>query len=67
LSDEEIEEFEMPEGFECILEDEEMSNRRITNGISLLWAPKPFNQKTGYQRRSLDITLVSNWFQEKCP
>jgi hypothetical protein len=43
LSDEEIEEFELPEGFKCILEDEEISNRRITNGISLLWAPKPFN------------------------
>ncbi len=67
LTDEEIDSFQLPDDFEFILENEELNNRTITNGISLLWAPLPFDQKCGKMRRCFDITLVSPWFKEKCP
>ena len=36
-------------------------------GISLLWAPPPFNARAGRTRRPMDIPLVASWFSERCP
>ena len=38
-----LDSFELPEDFEFILEEEELNGKAITNGIALLWAPRPFN------------------------
>ena len=38
-----------------------------TNGISLLWAPRPFNHRCGAARRAYDIPLISAWYKERCP
>ena len=32
------------------------------NGIALLWAPRPFNLRSGRSRRALDIPLVKTWY-----
>lgn len=37
------------------------------NGIALLWAPRPFNLRSGSTRRALDIPLVQTWYREHCP
>jgi hypothetical protein len=37
------------------------------SGIALLWAPKPFNQRSGHTRRACDVPLVAAWFHEHCP
>ena len=36
-------------------------------GISLLWAPRPFNLRSGRMRRACDVHLVNQWFMEHCP
>ena len=36
-------------------------------GIALLWAPHPFNRRSGRTRRAVDVPLVNNWFHEHCP
>jgi pre-mRNA-processing factor 8 len=36
-------------------------------GIALLWAPRPFNLRSGRSRRSVDVPLVNDWFREHCP
>ena len=37
------------------------------NGIGLLWAPRPFDMRSGMTRRAIDIPLVKNWYREHCP
>ena len=36
-------------------------------GIALLWAPHPFDKRSGRMRRSIDIPLINNWFKEHAP
>jgi len=33
------------------------------NGIALLWAPRPYNMRSGRTRRALDIPLVKTWYK----
>ncbi len=66
IDDEELEEYEMPPNFEAILAEEEMSHKNTTACMGLLWAPKPFSQRTGRTRRAFDIPLVAPWFKERC-
>ena len=44
-----------------------LSNRYTADGISLLWAPRPFHLKTAFTRRAYDIPLIASWFKEKSP
>jgi pre-mRNA-processing factor 8 len=37
------------------------------NGIALVFAPRPFNMRSGQMRRVIDIPLVNGWFHEHCP
>ncbi|KHJ87683.1 PROCN domain protein [Oesophagostomum dentatum] len=37
------------------------------NGIALLWAPRPFNIRSGRTRRTIDVPLVKSWYREHCP
>lgn len=36
-------------------------------GIALLYAPRPFNLRSGRTRRSVDVPLINEWFHEHCP
>ena len=50
-----------------MLKDYDLYNDKTSMGIALLFAPKPFNSKSGMTKRSIDIPLISNWFKERCP
>lgn len=55
------EEFELPDFVEPFLKDTPLYTDNTANGIALLWAPRPFNLRSGRTRRALDIPLVKNW------
>jgi|688.fasta_scaffold208665_3 pre-mRNA-processing factor 8 len=67
VTDEELDEFTLPDGVEPLLSEQPLFTENTANGINLYWAPAPFNQRTGVTRRACDIPLVSNWFKEHCP
>ena len=50
-----------------LLEDFELETDKTANGIGLLWAPYPFNKKSGVTRRTCDVPLINGWLQEHCP
>ncbi|PVU91485.1 hypothetical protein BB561_004382 [Smittium simulii] len=59
--------FELPIGSEPFLSDTPLCTDNTAGGLSLYWAPHPFNCKTGRTRRAEDIPLVKDWFLEHCP
>ena len=67
VTDEDIENFELPEGLEPLFAERPLFNENTANGIMLYHAPKPFNQRTGKTRRCIDVPLVAHWFKERCP
>ena len=36
----------------------------VSQGIALLYAPRPYNLRSGRTRRSCDVPLVNEWFHE---
>lgn len=67
VTDEELEDFQLPEQIEPVLSEQPLYTDNTANSIELYWAPAPFNQRTGRTRRACDVPLVSNWFKEHCP
>ncbi|CAF1810014.1 unnamed protein product [Brassica napus] len=65
--EDEDDDFTLPEGVEPLLKDTKLYTDTTSAGISLLFAPRPFNMRSGRTRRSEDIPLVSEWFKEHCP
>jgi len=63
----EEDEFTLPTSVEPLLNDAPVYTENTASGIALLWAPSPFNQRTGRCRRAYDVPLVNCWFQEHCP
>lgn len=61
------EEFILPEEVQPFLQDTPLYTDNTANGISLLWAPRPFNMRSGRCRRAIDIPLVKTWYKEHCP
>lgn len=57
----------LPEGVEPLLKDTQLYTDTTAAGISLLFAPRPFNMRSGRMRRAEDIPLVSEWYKEHCP
>ncbi|KAI4355757.1 hypothetical protein L6164_004500 [Bauhinia variegata] len=60
-------EFSLPEGVEPLLKNTQLYTDTTAAGISLLFAPRPFNMRSGRMRRAEDIPLVSEWYKEHCP
>jgi len=58
------EDFCLPEDVEPLLKNTELYTDTTAAGISLLFAPKPFNMRSGRTRRAEDIPLVSEWYKE---
>ena len=48
-------------------EQYELYSETTAQGIALLWAPHPFDKRSGRMRRSIDIPLINNWFKEHAP
>ncbi|KAM2016458.1 hypothetical protein ACFX16_046868 [Malus domestica] len=67
-SDEEEDDiFTLPDAVEPFLKDTQLYTDTTAAGISLLFAPRPFNMRSGRTRRAEDIPLVSEWYKEHCP
>lgn len=56
--------FELPEAVGPFLRDTQLYTDTTAAGISLLYAPRPFNMRSGHTRRAEDIPLVSEWYKE---
>ncbi|KAI3935633.1 hypothetical protein MKW98_022641 [Papaver atlanticum] len=67
LNDDEEDDFVMPERVEPLLQNTQLYTDTTAAGISLLFAPRPFNMRSGRMRRAEDIPLVSEWYKEHCP
>ncbi|KAL7060107.1 hypothetical protein AAHC03_09411 [Spirometra sp. Aus1] len=61
------EDFSLPEDFRSFMSDTPLYTDNTANGIALLWAPRPFNLRSGNSRRALDVPLVQSWYLEHCP
>lgn len=66
-SDEEFDEFEMPEELDAVMADETLCNEQTGSAIELYWAPEPFCKRSGQMKRCYDVPLVSHWYRERCP
>ncbi|KAK4747215.1 hypothetical protein SAY87_026252 [Trapa incisa] len=66
-ADDDGDDFLLPEGVEPLLKDTQLYTDTTAAGISLLFAPRPFNTRSGRMRRAEDIPLVSEWYKEHCP
>lgn len=63
----EDEEFVLPDFVEPFLKATPLYTDNTANGIGLLWAPRPFNLRSGRCRRAQDVPLVKSWYREHCP
>ncbi|KAH1004184.1 hypothetical protein HUJ04_003975 [Dendroctonus ponderosae] len=61
------EEFILPETVQAFLQETPLYTDNTANGIALLWAPRPFNMRSGRTRRAIDVPLVKSWYMEHCP
>ena len=58
---EEDEDFILPDTVEPFLSSTPLYTDNTANGVALLWAPRPFNLRSGHTRRALDVPLVKTW------
>ncbi|KAF9092952.1 Pre-mRNA-processing-splicing factor 8 [Mortierella sp. AD031] len=65
-ADEDDDDFKLPVEVEPFLDEEPLYTDNTANGISLYWAPHPFNKRSGRMRRAQDIPLVQSWYLEHC-
>jgi len=63
----EDDDFALPEHVEPFLGEVPLYVEGTAAGIALMWAPRPFCQRSGHTRRAQDVPLVNAWFQEHCP
>lgn len=56
--------FYLPEGVEPLLGQTQLYTDTTAAGIALLFAPRPFNMRSGRMRRAEDIPLVKEWYKE---
>jgi len=64
---EEDDDFALPEDIEPFLVETELYTDTTAQGITLFWAPRPYNLRSGHTRRSIDVPIVQSWFKEHCP
>ncbi|KAH9310814.1 hypothetical protein KI387_025849, partial [Taxus chinensis] len=65
--EEDDDDFYLPDAVEPLLYNTPLYTDTTAAGISLLFAPRPFNMRSGRTRRAEDIPLVSDWYKEHCP
>ncbi|KAG9510461.1 Pre-mRNA-processing-splicing factor 8, partial [Fragariocoptes setiger] len=59
--------FLLPDFIEPLFSEYELSTKNTADGISLLWASRPYNLRSGRMRRAIDVPLVKGWYKEHCP
>lgn len=62
---EDLEKFQLPTRIKSFLQDEEIEPENTVNAMELLWAPFPFNQRSGKMVRSQDVALVKDWYLQR--
>ncbi|KAJ3699012.1 hypothetical protein LUZ61_002717 [Rhynchospora tenuis] len=67
VEDEGEDDFYLPDGVEPLLGQTQLYTDTTAAGIALLFAPRPFNMRSGRMRRAEDIPLVKEWYKEHCP
>jgi pre-mRNA-processing factor 8 len=67
VEEEEEDDFVLPDDVEPFLLEQELYTDTTAQGITLYWAPRPFNLRSGHTRRSIDVPMVQSWFKEHCP
>lgn len=67
FQDDACDSFVLPDDFSPFLSALSIDSPSISDGISLYWAPHPFNKRIGSTRRAIDVPLVKNWYLEHCP
>ena len=61
------EDFALPPTAAPLLAAAPLSTDNTAPGIALLWAPHPFNKRSGCTRRAQDVPLVGSWYHERSP
>ena len=61
MYDDDDEEFILDDEIQPFLHDTSLYTDNTANGISLLWAPRPFNLRSGHTHRAIDVPLVKQW------
>ncbi|GMM36116.1 U4/U6-U5 snRNP complex subunit [Saccharomycopsis crataegensis] len=61
--------FSLPAGnkFKSFLQGEPLEDEDTKDGLELLWAPFPFNRRSGNMVRAEDVALVKSWYKEHTP
>ncbi|OLY78026.1 Pre-mRNA-processing-splicing factor 8 [Smittium mucronatum] len=67
LFSEQESDFQLPINAQPFLNDIPLFTENTVGGLSLYWAPHPFNTRAGRMRRAEDIPLVKDWYLEHCP
>lgn len=62
----EDDDFVLPDNVGPFLSETPLYTEQTASGIALLWAPRPFNARSGRMRRAEDVPLVNAWFMEHC-
>jgi len=59
--------FSLPVDMKPVCSNFKLFTEDTSEGISLLWARRPFDLRSGRCRRAIDIPLVNDWYREHCP
>jgi len=63
----EYDDFELPIEIEPLFLEYDLETPLTSDALALLWAPEPFNKRSGRMRRAVDVPLVKSWYKEHCP
>ena len=66
-ADDDDEDFALPEGCDPFAQEAPLYTENTMHGIALVFAPEPFNRRSGNTKRAIDVPLVNGWFKEHCP
>ena len=67
LPEDDEEEFLLPYSMAAMFSEFPLYTENTANGMALIWAPRPFNTRSGGTRRIIDVPLVKTWYKEHCP
>lgn len=62
--DDDDDDFSLPDTLKPFLENENLKADNDNEALSLYWAPRPFNSKSGKTIRAQDVALIKDWFSQ---
>ena len=65
--DQEEDDFTLEEDVAPFLQDTPLETDNTAQGLSLLWAPRPFNLRSGTTRVAHEVPICGSWYKEHCP